>query len=642
MKKSLLISALTLLIFMPLIAPANIYADNVVNDGLSDSRQIVETLTSQTLVHDETPKNNKLTYKVYLPKGYDKKREKGYPVLYLLHGSYGNEDSWDTFWDKLDFMIESKVIEPVIAVVPATGNSYWVDSKKFGDYESAVINDLIPRIDQKYNTLPNREGRFLSGYSMGGYGALRYGMVYPDLFSGVTLLSPAIQKNEPPATSGAVERGSFGVPYDPKIWTDKNYPTAIEEYVKQHHRVPVYIVTGDDDWNHLSEKEDLPADAYKYNMEVQAVQLYQELHRKNLFNKDFPKWEDVPANPAELRIINGGHGMDVWLQGFEEGLKYMFGKEEGAETSPNYDPDQYVSEHKGEVSVQTFVSESLVSDVLSGNDNLTYNLYLPPGYDAQSNQKYPVLYLLHGSWGNTNSWNKFWPILDKMIEQKAISPVIAVAPVTGNSYWVDSAKYGAVETAVVEDLIEEIDGAYKTISSREGRGLVGYSMGGYGALRYSLEYPDRFAATTLLSPAIQHDEAPATSGAVERGSFGEPFDPGVWDRLNYPAALERYGKQSYEVPMFIIAGDDDWNHMSEKEDLPVDAYKYNMEVQAVTLYQHLNRSNVFNRDFEKWEDVPGSPAELRILNGGHDMPVWATGFEQGLKYMFENGLSSGK
>ena len=291
------------------------------------SKTLIEILKSNALTKDNAPNNSELTYKVYLPKGYNANSKKTYPVVYLLHGSSGDENSWDDFWGKLDKMIANDVIEPVIAVVPASGNSYWVNSDKFGAYESAVIQDLIPHIDKKYKTKSNRSNRYIAGYSMGGYGALRYAMVYPELFKAATLLSPAIQSGEAPATSGAVERGAFGDPFDEDIWTANNYPTAISEYAKQPLRVPVFIFTGDDDWNHLSEKEDLPRDAYKYNMEVQAVQLYQELHRKNLFNKDFEKWEDVPGSPAELRIIDGGHSLKVWLQGFEEGLIYMLGQD---------------------------------------------------------------------------------------------------------------------------------------------------------------------------------------------------------------------------------------------------------------------------------------------------------------------------
>lgn len=265
-----------------------------------------------------------LKYKVYLPAGYDPNREQGYPVLYLLHGSHGNEASWDDFWPVLDEMIEKGTIEPVIAVAPVTGNSYWVDSKKFGAYETAVIHHLIPTIDAYYNTIPSREGRFLVGYSMGGFGALRYALVYPHLFGGATLLSPAIWDGLPPSTSRAVTGGAFGEPFDPRIWNEKNYPAALENYVKQEYQVPIFIYTGDDDWNHVSEKEDLPPDAYQYNVEVQAVRLYVALHRKNLYQVDFPKWEEVPTSPAELRIVNGGHDTDVWIPGFREGLVYMF------------------------------------------------------------------------------------------------------------------------------------------------------------------------------------------------------------------------------------------------------------------------------------------------------------------------------
>jgi len=599
----------------------------------------IVTFTSEALTNDNRDGNNDLTYKVYLPSGYDENRAEGYPVLYLLHGSHGDQNGWDSFWATLDRMIESGAIDPVIAVVPSTGNSYWVDSDKFGAYETAVTTDLISKVDGDYNTITDRGGRYVIGYSMGGYGALRYAMAYPELFNGATLLSPAIQNGEAPATSGAVERGAFGDPFDPDIWTAKNYPTAIAEYVKQPLRVPVYIFAGDDDWNHLSEKEDLPADAYKYNMEVQAVQLYQELHRKNLFNLPFDKWDDVPANPAELRIVNGGHDTNIWLIGFEEGLKYMFGKRESGALAPVYSESQYQPTQKGTVATLSAELPSLVNDRTEGS-SMSYNVYLPHGYDPNGKTRYSVMYLLHGSGGSATSWNKFWPILDTMIEQGKIPPVIAVAPVTGNSYWVDSDKFGAVESAVIQDLMPKIDRDYKTIAAREGRGLVGFSMGGYGALRYSLAYPQLFGGTTLLSPAIQDGEAPATSGAVERGSFGQPFDSAVWDAKNYPKALQSYGAQSNQVPMYIITGDDDWNHLSEKEDLPADANKYNMEVQAVSLYTKLHRANVFNKPFDKWEDVPGSPAQLRILNGGHGMEIWAPGFEQGLAYMFANGIAA--
>jgi enterochelin esterase-like enzyme len=292
------------------------------------------------------------------------------------------------------------------------------------------------------------------------------------------------------------------------------------------------------------------------------------------------------------------------------------------------------------VELQTVDSAAFAADDNAETAELSYNLYLPAGYEANDGTRYPVLYLLHGSGGDAESWDDFWPILDRMIAEGTIPPAIAVAPITGNSYWVDSATFGAAEQAVIEDLIPHIDASLPTIASREGRALVGYSMGGFGAIRYALAYPDMFAAATLLSPALQQGQPPATAGAIERGSFGMPYDPARWDELNYPALLAPYAAQEHRVPVFIVTGDDDWNHLSEKEALPADATKYNMEVQAVALYTALHRENIFGAEYEQWEDVPASPAELRILDGGHDMDVWEPGFIEGVAYMFDNGLSA--
>lgn len=293
-----------------------------------------------------------------------------------------------------------------------------------------------------------------------------------------------------------------------------------------------------------------------------------------------------------------------------------------------------------EITVETMASPAFANDENPETEELSYVRYLPEGYEADGGTRYPVLYLLHGSGGEADAWDDFWPILDTMIAEGTIPPTIAVAPVTGNSYWVDSAAFGAAETAVIEDLIPQIDETLPTIATREGRALVGFSMGGYGAARYALAYPDTFAAATLLSPALQQGQPPITSGAVSRGSFGDPYDPARWDELNYPALLDDYAAQDHRVPIFIYAGDDDWNHLSEQDDLPEDATKYNMEVQAVALYTALHRENIFDAEFEKWEEVPASPAELRIVDGGHDMDVWEPGFIEGVTYMFANGLSA--
>ncbi len=241
----------------------------------------------------------------------------------------------------------------------------------------------------------------------------------------------------------------------------------------------------------------------------------------------------------------------------------------------------------------------------------TYSIYLPDGYD-DSNLEYPVIYLLHGSGGDETSWNEGIEVIDQLITEGVIPPTIAVAPASGRSWWTDSVE--PFETAMIEDLIPEIDGKYRTIDAREGRGVAGFSMGGYGALRYALVYPEIFGAATVLSPALYDQEPPPDSSARSTGAFGEPYDESLWTERNYPATLQAYSASGLEVPVFIAVGDDDWNEPA--------GWEYNVEYQSVRLFERLNKE-------------AGSPAELRVVNGEHDWELWSPLFAEGLNYMFE-------
>ena len=258
----------------------------------------------------------------------------------------------------------------------------------------------------------------------------------------------------------------------------------------------------------------------------------------------------------------------------------------------------------GTTTVEEFESEAL-------GRAWAYSVYLPGGYD-DSNLEYPVIYLLHGSGGDETSWNEGIAVIDRLIEDGTIPPTMAVAPASGSSWWTDSVE--PFETAMLKDLIPEIDSKYRTIASREGRGVAGLSMGGYGALRYALVYPDVFGAATVLSPALYDDQPPPDSSARSTGAFGNPFEPDLWTERNYPATLANYVAGDNEVPMFIAVGDDDWNEPA--------GWEYNVEYQAVRLFERLNKE-------------AESPAELRVVNGGHDWELWSPMFAEGLRYMFE-------
>lgn len=242
--------------------------------------------------------NHSWKYSVYLPDGYNTSGER-YSVMYLLHGNGDNTSAWSPVYKTIDSLVACKLIQPVILVTPEGKKSWWVNSEE--KYEDAVIKELIPLIDSVYYT-SGRNGRKIAGYSMGGFGALRYGLVYSNLFSGAIVMSPALYNEEPPEGSSARTTGAFGKPFDIKRWEALNYPESLKLYQSEKNEVYFFIGTGDDDWNH--------SEGNKYNVEYQVVLLYEELHKKNNI-------------PADLRIINGDHSWSVWLPLFTEAVQQM-------------------------------------------------------------------------------------------------------------------------------------------------------------------------------------------------------------------------------------------------------------------------------------------------------------------------------
>ena len=257
----------------------------------------------------------------------------------------------------------------------------------------------------------------------------------------------------------------------------------------------------------------------------------------------------------------------------------------------------------GSISTQQFFSQEL-------GRGWKYKLYLPDGYST-SDLYYPVLYLLHGSGGDENAWDFGFSILDELIVQNKIPPVIAIAPASGTSWWVDGVE--TFETAFFDNLIPEIEGKFRALKEREGRALAGYSMGGYGVLRYALAYPEMFVAATMLSPALYDQLPPLGSSARSSGGFGDPFNEQMWIARNYSTILPDYLQKGMFVAIYIASGDDDFHHVED--------FKFNIEQQSTFLYGRLHKQG-------------GSPAELRIVNGGHNTNVWEPTFSEGVQYMF--------
>jgi S-formylglutathione hydrolase len=134
---------------------------------------------------------------VYLPPSYAADQTRRYPVVYLLHGYGGRNDTFNGRLARLpesaDRLGAAQGFSELIVVTPNAFSlhkgSMYSNSVTTGDWESFVAQDLVTYIDGHYRTIARRMSRGLAGHSMGGYGAVRIGMKRPDVFSSLYIMS---------------------------------------------------------------------------------------------------------------------------------------------------------------------------------------------------------------------------------------------------------------------------------------------------------------------------------------------------------------------------------------------------------------------------------------------------------------------
>jgi putative tributyrin esterase len=133
--------------------------------------------------------NTTLPYNVILPTDYDTSKTTRYPVLYLLHGLTGHYNDWISRTNVADYAAEYRII----VVMPEGNDSWYTDSATVttDKYESYILNELLPDVQQRYRTIEARYARAIAGLSMGGYGAFKFGLKSPSTFVFVASMSGA-------------------------------------------------------------------------------------------------------------------------------------------------------------------------------------------------------------------------------------------------------------------------------------------------------------------------------------------------------------------------------------------------------------------------------------------------------------------
>ncbi|HEY8558872.1 MAG TPA: alpha/beta hydrolase family protein [Pyrinomonadaceae bacterium] len=120
-----------------------------------------------------------LPFRAILPEE-SRKPTGGGPVLYLLHGLFGNCDNWFDLTDIKQYLFDKEIA----AVLPDGGDAWYTNGAIVANdkFETSFIDEFIPTVEKELQIGGSREKRAVAGLSMGGFGALKFGLKYPDSF----------------------------------------------------------------------------------------------------------------------------------------------------------------------------------------------------------------------------------------------------------------------------------------------------------------------------------------------------------------------------------------------------------------------------------------------------------------------------
>ncbi len=241
---------------------------------------------------------------------------------------------------------------------------------------------------------------------------------------------------------------------------------------------------------------------------------------------------------------------------------------------------------------------------------LPYSVVLPPEYNSTEARakSFPVLYLLHGLTGHyTDRLSK-----SKLAEHAARQQIIVVTPEGNNGWYTDSnvAPTDKYETHIIKELIPDVEKRFRAIKARQGRAVAGLSMGGYGALKFGLKYPEMFVFAASLSGALA-----ATSinpDDPQTGAWVKPSIERAYGKIDNPVrAANDVFKIVRELPAERIASLPYLYIDCGTEDFLIGS---NMRMAALLVERKI-------------------PHEYRQLPGKHDWPYWDRQVQEVLRIM---------
>ncbi|TKG89652.1 esterase family protein [Puteibacter caeruleilacunae] len=248
--------------------------------------------------------------------------------------------------------------------------------------------------------------------------------------------------------------------------------------------------------------------------------------------------------------------------------------------------------------------------------DVRYSIYLPEGYE-QSNRSYPVLYLLHGYTDDETGWTQFGEvqhIADKAIDSGEATSMIIVMPNAEVTWYCNDYRMEyPYEDMFIKELIPFIEKNYRVHRKKQFRAVAGLSMGGWGALKFSMKYSEQFSACVAFSAAIYTDNQ-LMNYTQEKYDyrFGFLFGKGLtgkkrlteeWKNQQVIYLAENLSVNKLKsVRYYIDCGDDDILCLGNAE-----------------LHAKLNEKRI--------------PHEFRVRDGRHSWEYWRSGLPEGLKFI---------
>lgn len=284
--------------------------------AFSLSGQMGQVLTNLTLESKILGKEMK--YGVFLPDGYNESN-RSYPVLYLLHGMWGNQTDWTVKGEvnriASDLIASGKAPEMIIIMPDGLIDAFYINNYDGSvKWEDFFYDEFIPHVENEFRIINNRNNRAIAGLSMGGYGSLYHAFIHKEMFAACYAMSAAVLEREP--VKPGQEISEFEKNFNLKTWGPMNDEGLPENY-KQHSVQE--IVKG-------MEKYTPPAPFGPFAGQAPLPKFFIDcgdddfLIEANMHLVELMKEKEIPF---EFRVRDGGHTWEYWRTALDIALPFV-------------------------------------------------------------------------------------------------------------------------------------------------------------------------------------------------------------------------------------------------------------------------------------------------------------------------------